>query len=156
MSQAQSNATPLPVATTITPGSLRAEMEARRSSGDTFSVKEAIAVLAGRRLGTYDPRAHATFTLMRYVDDVAFHTAVRPQLNTDLNGLGVTDHTLLLTDAAQRTASENRARLWPAGLDLLARIAPQFRDAGFAITLPWDRTFETELDLRLAPAGPAR
>ena len=54
-------------------------------------------------------------------------------------------------DAAHRTDSENRALLWPAGLDLLARVEPQFRDAGFTITLPWDRTFETELDLRLAP-----
>ena len=120
------------------------------------ALPEAIAVLAGRRLGTYDARAHATFTLMRYVDDVAFHTVVRPQLNTGLTQRGIADHTLLVQPAAQRTASENRALLWPAGLDLLGRIAPQFRDAGFTITLPWDRTFETELDLRLAPGGAAR
>jgi Protein of unknown function (DUF4127) len=116
------------------------------------ALPEAIAVLAGRRLGTYDARAHATFTLMRYADDVAFHTEVRPQLNADLNALGVSDHTYLTPDLARRTASENRALLWPDGLDLLARIEPQFRDAGFTITLPWDRTFETELDVRLAPA----
>jgi hypothetical protein len=115
------------------------------------TLPEAIAVLAGQRLRTYDPRAHATFTLMRYVDDVAFHTAVRPLLNADLTAAGVGDHTLLLPDAARTTASENRALLWRDGLDLLARIAPQFRDAGFTITLPWDRTFETELDLRLTP-----
>jgi Protein of unknown function (DUF4127) len=120
------------------------------------TLPEAVAVLAGRRLGTYDSRAHATFTLMRYVDDVAFHTAVRPQLNTDLTAQGVSDHTYLTPDVARRTASEDRALLWPAGLDLLARIEPQFRDAGFTITLPWDRTFETELDVRLAPrAAPA-
>jgi len=35
-------------------------------------------------------------------------------------------------------------------LDLLAQIVPQFRDSGFTIAMPWDRTFETELDLRLA------
>lgn len=116
------------------------------------ALPEAVAVLAGRRLGTYDPRAHATFTLMRYADDVAFHTVVRPQLNADLTAAGIDDHTLLAPDVAQRTASANRALLWPDGLDLLARIAPQFRDAGFTITLPWDRTFETELDVRLAPA----
>jgi hypothetical protein len=34
---------------------------------------------------------------------------------------------------------------------MLHQIEPEFRDAGFTITLPWDRTFETELDLRLAP-----
>jgi hypothetical protein len=115
------------------------------------ALPEAIAVEAGRRLGTYDARAHATFTLMRYADDVAFHTAVRPQLNADLTALGVSDHTYLTPEIARRTGSENRALLWPAGLDLLARIEPQFRDAGFTITLPWDRTFETELDVRLAP-----
>ncbi len=108
-------------------------------------------MLAGTRLGTYDARAHATFTLMRYIDDIAFHTAVRPQLNSDLTAAGVADHTLLAPAVARRTESENRALLWPDGLDLLARIAPQFRDAGFTITLPWDRTFETELDVRLAP-----
>lgn len=118
------------------------------------ALPEAVAVQAGRRLGTYDARAHATFTLMRYADDVAFHADVRPQLNADLTAQGVDDHTLLLPDVAQRAASENRAQLWRAGLDLLARIEPQFRDAGFTITLPWDRTFETELDLRLAPAPP--
>jgi hypothetical protein len=118
------------------------------------ALPEAIAVLAGRSLRTYDPRAHARFTLMRYVDDVAFHTAVRPKLNADLNAAGVGDHTLLLPETARRTASQNRALLWQEGLDLLARIEPQFRDAGFTITLPWDRTFETELDVRLAPAGP--
>jgi len=115
------------------------------------ALPEAIAVLAGARLGTYDARAHATFTLMRYVDDVAFHADVRPALNADLTADGITDHTLLAPDVARRTASQNRALLWPEGLDLLARIEPQFRDAGFTITLPWDRTFETELDVRLAP-----
>jgi hypothetical protein len=117
------------------------------------ALPEAIAVLAGRKLGTYDARAHATFTLMRYVDDIAFHDEVRPKLNTDLTAAGISDHTYLAPDAARRTDSENRALLWPAGLDLLARITPQFRDAGFTITLPWDRTFETELDVRLAPRG---
>ncbi|MEA2665812.1 MAG: hypothetical protein QOI11_2756 [Candidatus Eremiobacteraeota bacterium] len=116
------------------------------------ALPEAIAVLAGRKLGTYDARMHATFTLMRYVDDIAFHDDVRPKLNTGLTAAGIADHTYLAPDVARRTDSENRALLWPDGLDLLARIAPQFRDAGFTIRLPWDRTFETELDVRLAPA----
>lgn len=116
------------------------------------ALPEAIAALAGRRLGSYDARAHATFTLMRYVDDIAFHDDVRPRLNSELDAAGITDHTYLPPDVAQRVASRNRALLWPEGLDLLARITPQFRDAGFTITLPWDRTFETELDLRLSPA----
>jgi hypothetical protein len=118
------------------------------------ALPEAIAVVAGRRLGTYDARAHATFTLMRYVDDVAFHTGVRPQINADLTARGVSDHTYLLPDAARATASENRAMLWRDGLDLVRQIEPDFRDRGFTITLPWDRTFETELDLRLDRYAP--
>jgi hypothetical protein len=145
---------------------LTQELIARRIAGrvDAFAswntvantvgtaLPEAVAALAGRRLGTYDARAHATFTFMRYADDVAFHADVRPQLNADLTAQGVDDHTLLLPEVARRAASENRAALWREGLDLLAQIEPQFRDAGFTLTLPWDRTFETELDVRLAPA----
>jgi hypothetical protein len=116
------------------------------------ALPEAIAVLAGRKLGTYDARAHATFTLMRYVDDIAFHTAVRPAINDALTASGISDHTYLAPGVARGTESQNRALLWPEGLELLARIAPQYRDAGFTVTLPWDRTFETELDVRLAPA----
>lgn len=115
------------------------------------ALPEAIALRAGRLLGTYDARAHATFTFMRYVDDVAFHDDVRPRLNADLSAQGIDDHTFLPPDVAQQVASENRALLWPKGLDLLAQIEPQFRDAGFTITLPWERTFETELDVRLGP-----
>jgi hypothetical protein len=57
----------------------------------------------------------------------------------------------LLPDAASFAASENRAALWPRALQLLASIYPLYRDMGLTITLPWDRTFETELDVRLAP-----
>ncbi len=117
------------------------------------TLPEAIAVLAGKRLGTYDQRAHLTFTYMRYVDDIVFHTTVRPELNSTLSADGVSDHTYLLPETAQLTASENRAMLWPAALDLLPKIAPQMRDAGIVITLPWNRTFETELDVRLQPKG---
>ncbi|MGD0051033.1 MAG: DUF4127 family protein [Vulcanimicrobiaceae bacterium] len=115
------------------------------------TLPEAIAVVVGKRLGSYDADAHARFTLMRYVDDVAFHADVRPQLNADLTAQGVDDHTYLLPGVAGATAGENRSLLWREGLALLAQIEPQFRDAGFTITLPWERTFETELDLRLAP-----
>ena len=43
MSQAM--LTPLPVGTSLVPGSLRAEMDARRAAGRRFSVQEAIAVI---------------------------------------------------------------------------------------------------------------
>jgi hypothetical protein len=117
------------------------------------ALPEAIAAGAGRRTGTYDARAHAQFMLDRYVDDYAFHQFVRPQLNDELRARGI-DTTLLLPEVALEAAHENRAALWPQALDLLARIYPQYRDAGLTITLPWDRTFETRIDVQLAvPAG---
>ena len=108
----------------------------------------AIAAGAGRRLGTYDARAHAQFMLDRYADDYAFHQFVRPELNEMLRARGI-DTTLLLPDVARQAASANRALLWPHALDLLAAVFPDYRDAGLTITLPWDRTFETQLDVRL-------
>ncbi|MCC6552283.1 MAG: hypothetical protein IT372_04575 [Polyangiaceae bacterium] len=44
MSQAQAILTPLPVGTSITPGTLRAEMEARRAAGRRFELREAIGL----------------------------------------------------------------------------------------------------------------
>jgi hypothetical protein len=113
------------------------------------ALPEAIAVGAGKRSGTYDARVHAQFMLDRYADDYAFHQFVRPVLNDDLRARGI-DTTLLVPDVAREAASENRALLWPRALDLLATVYPQYRDAGLTITLPWDRTFETQLDVRLA------
>jgi Protein of unknown function (DUF4127) len=116
------------------------------------ALPEAIAAGAGRRTGSYDATAHAQFMLDRYIDDYAFHQFVRPQLNELLRTRGV-DTTLLLPDVAREAASVNRARLWPYALDLLASIYPQYREGGLTITLPWDRTFETAIDVRLHPAS---
>jgi len=115
------------------------------------AVPEAFAVLAGQRLRKYDARAHLTFTYMRYVDDVLFQKVVRPQLNEQLDQEGVADHTYLLPPVAARVAAANDALLRPLALDLLAKIAPAYRTAQLDITLPWDRTFETRLDVRLTP-----
>jgi hypothetical protein len=116
------------------------------------ALPEAIAAGAGRRLGRYDARAHAQFMLDRYIDDYAFHQFVRPVLNDTLRAHGI-DTTLLLPQIAREAAHDDRALLWPRALDLLAAIYPQYRDAGLTVTLPWDRTFETQIDVRLAPAN---
>jgi hypothetical protein len=108
----------------------------------------AIAAGAGRRAGRYDSKAHAEFMLDRYIDDYAFHQFVRPDLNDELRPRGI-DTTLLLPDVAKQTASENRAALWRYALDLKERIYPQYRARSLTITLPWDRTFETSIDVRL-------
>jgi hypothetical protein len=73
---------------------------------------------------------------------------VRPELNETLRARGI-DTTLLLPDIAREASSQTRSDLWPYALDLLASIYPQYRDAGLTITLPWDRTFETKIDVRL-------
>jgi hypothetical protein len=111
----------------------------------------AIATLAGRTTGSFDPVMHAQFMLDRYADDYAFHDFVRGAVNEQLAKLGIEDHSYLLPDAASFAASANRAALWPRALQLLSSIYPLYRDMGLTITLPWDRTFETELDVRLAP-----
>jgi len=108
----------------------------------------AIAAGAGRRAGRYDARAHAEFLLDRYIDDYAFHQFVRPALNGELRARGI-DTTLLVPDVALEASHENRALLWQYALDLLARIYPEYADRGLTITLPWDRTFETKIDVRL-------
>lgn len=115
------------------------------------AIPAAIATLAGRSTHAYDPVAHAQFMLDRYADDYAFHDFVRSAVNDDLRKAGIADHTYLLPAAASFAASQNRADLWPRALALLQSIYPLYRDMGLTITLPWDRTFETELDVRLAP-----
>ncbi len=117
--------------------------------GTTIPV--AIATLVGRRTNGYDPRAHAQFMLDRYADDYAFHDFTRGAVNDALAKRGIEDHTFLLPAAAAFASSLNRADLWPRALQLLWTVFPQWGDAGLTITLPWDRTFETELDVRLAP-----
>jgi len=115
------------------------------------ALAEAIAAGAGRRLKTYDPIAHAQFMLDRYADDYAFHVMVRPQLNAQLDAAGVADHTYLSGRPLAVSDALDRHLLWPDALDLLAQIYPQYGDAGLTISLPWNRTFETELDVRLRP-----
>jgi len=114
------------------------------------AIPEAIAVAAGKRMGSYDPRAHAEFMLDRYADDYAFHDFTRPALNAWLTEHGTPDHTYLDPPLGMEAADQTRADLWPRALDLLNTIYPECKDHGMTITLPWDRTFETELDVRLA------
>jgi len=119
------------------------------------AVPVAIATLAGHVTGNYDPVMHAQFMLDRYADDYAFHDFVRPSLNDELDKVGIADHDYLPPEAASFAASENRAELWPRALALLESIYPLYNDMGLTITLPWDRTFETELDVRLTLPEPA-
>jgi hypothetical protein len=115
------------------------------------AIPEAFAVLAGKRMNTYNAEAHRTFTYMRYVDDIVFQKVVRPRVNADLSKNGVADHTYLLPPVAARAAANNDALLRPLASDLLLKTNPAHRIVRMAITLPWDRTFEEKLSVRLTP-----
>jgi hypothetical protein len=115
------------------------------------AVAEAVAAGAGRRAGTYDALAHKTFTFNRIVDDYAFHDYVRPQLNDYLTAHGITDHTYLLPEQAAPVAELNRTLLWNRAAAILPQLYPGYHIAAMNITLPWSRTFETEVDVSLAP-----
>lgn len=115
------------------------------------ALAETIAAGAGRRMHSYNALAHRTFTFLRFIDDVDFHDDVRPGLNDWLAAQGVTDHTLLAPDIAAATADRNRALLWYEAQATLVQLYPQLHIAAMSITMPWDRTFETDIDVRLAP-----
>jgi hypothetical protein len=116
---------------------------------------EAVAAGAGRRTGTYDGLAHKTFTFVRFVDDYAYHDEVRPQLNAWLDARGIADHTLLTPEQSMQVAERNRALLWNRAAAILDRLYPGYHIAAIDITLPWRRTFETEIDAGIAPGLPA-
>ncbi len=115
------------------------------------ALAEAIAAGAGRRMHSYDGLAHRTFTFLRFVDDVDFHDDVRPELNDWLAAQGIADHTLLAPAVAAETSERNRALLWYEAQATLVQLYPQLHIAAMKLTLPWDRTFETDIDVRLAP-----
>ncbi|MBV8726738.1 MAG: DUF4127 family protein [Candidatus Eremiobacteraeota bacterium] len=113
------------------------------------ALAESIAAGAGRRAHAYNAIAHAQFMLNRFIDDYAYHAYVRPELNAELDAARV-DHSLLLPQDAMPIDHRNRALLWREAVELKHEIYPQYKDAGLTITLPWDRTFETEIDVNLS------
>jgi hypothetical protein len=88
---------------------------------------------------------------MRFVDDGDFHDSVRPAINDWLSAAGVTDHTLLAPDVAAEASARTRALLWSQAQATLEALYPDLHIAAMTIELPWDRTFEVAIDVRLAP-----
>ena len=87
----------------------------------------------------------------RIVDDYAFHDYVRPQINAALSAQGIADHTYLLSEQAVPVADLNRAALWNRAAAILKQLYPAYHIAAIQITLPWNRTFETGIEVALAP-----
>jgi hypothetical protein len=115
------------------------------------ALAEAVAAGAGRRTHTYDALAHRTFTFVRFVDDYAYHDFVRPDLNAVLDAQGVTDHTLLPPQTAASSAERDRSLLWNRADTILSELYPGYHIAALSIGLPWARTFETSVDVGIAP-----
>jgi Protein of unknown function (DUF4127) len=115
------------------------------------ALAEAIAAGAGRKMKTYDGLAHRTFTFVRFLDDYAFHDEVRPDINATLTAQGIADHTLLEPTTARSIEQRTRALLWSYAPQILAQLDPGYHIAAMTITLPWDRTFETNIQAAIAP-----
>jgi Protein of unknown function (DUF4127) len=115
------------------------------------ALAEAIAAGAGRRLGTYDALAHRTFTFVMFLDDYAFHDEVRPDLNATLAAHGIVDHSLLEPEVVAAMTERDRALLWSYATAILTQLDPGYHIAAMSIGLPWSRTFETSIDVGLAP-----
>ena len=137
-------------------GGLAARLDAYASWNTTANtvgtaLAEAVAAGSGRRSGTYDALAHRTFTFMRFVDDYAYHVEVRPALNAWLDARGVSDHTYLPAAIAPEAESRSASLLWPFAQAILGQLDPGLHIAAMRLTLPWRRTFETKVEVRLAP-----
>jgi len=115
------------------------------------ALAEAIAAGAGRRTNTYDALAHRTFTFVMFLDDYAFHDEVRPDLNATLAAQGIEDHSLLEPGVAATISQRGRTLLWMYAEQILAQLDPGYHIAAMKIGLPWSRTFETSIDVGLAP-----
>ncbi|MBV8345428.1 MAG: DUF4127 family protein [Candidatus Eremiobacteraeota bacterium] len=115
------------------------------------ALAEAIAAGAGRRMHTYDELAHRTYTFTMFLDDYAYHDFVRPDLNAALASQGIADHTLLSPDVAAAMSERDRALLWGYALKILVQLDPGYHIAAMQLGLPWSRTFETSIDVGLAP-----
>lgn len=115
------------------------------------ALAEAIAAGAGRRRNSYDDLAHRTFTFVMFLDDYAFHDEVRPDLNAALAAQGIVDHTLLEAPIAATMAQRDRALLWNYATAILPQLDPGYHIAAMSIGLPWSRTFETSIDVGIAP-----
>ena len=115
------------------------------------ALAEAVAAVAGRRTGTYDSLAHRTFTFVRFLDDYVFHDDVRAGLNAALDQQGIVDRSLLSPGVEATLSDRNRALLWNRAETLLAQLDPGYHIAAIKIELPWNRTFETSIDVGIAP-----
>jgi len=109
-------------------------------------------------------RAQMKFLLHRLIDDYAYHSLVRVEVNRRIapaKGLNTmrldAQGTRIIEEIVREKMRPRVAELWrdfsqrpfvmPAGQMKLALVPQALED--FTLTLPWGRTFEAEIDFRL-------
>ncbi len=110
----------------------------------------AIFTQAGERMHTFDETAHNEFLLNRFADDYAYRLHVRSRLTGVLHDEGL-EQTYLLPGSSERMESGARSLMYRYIIRLKDRMYPERRLCRATITLPWQRTFETELVIKLEP-----
>jgi hypothetical protein len=117
------------------------------SAGTALAAGVCAALAAHQGLDTASARTNFLFD--RYVDDYAYRLLVRPALNAQLRGDGI--DTYALGAYAAQAQSQMRTQLWPLALELFdATFAAQWDQRQLSMYLPWQRTFEVQLDTALA------
>lgn len=114
------------------------------TAGNTLGTTAAQLVATGvaRSTGTLDTAAHRRMLARRVVEDLGWMSTVRAQVRAEL-GSDPTRHDLVHLDAPRRAAWEDRLTAVLAGTPGLAdlRVRPG------SLRLPWDRTFEVDLEV---------
>ena len=120
------------------------------TAGTTMTA--AVCSALARRTGRAVPQAQTTFLFDRYVDDYVYRLLVRPGLNADLRAAGL--DTFALGSASEYAESQVRHRLWPLAVDWFdANFAPAgWKQNELSMYLPWQRTFEVQIDSDLTRA----
>ncbi len=115
MSQAM--LTPLPVGSSIAPGSLRAEMEARRAAGNRFSLREAIAVIVPVCVRLAELHAQGR-TLFVHPSSLGYGAGNVPAVLEDRAGVPPTlprDRACLAPEERKGAAGDSRASVFAVG-----------------------------------------
>lgn len=114
------------------------------TAGNTVGTVAAqlVATAVARATGTLDAAAHRRMLARRVVEDLGWMSLVRAQARAEL-GSDPTRHDVVQLDAVRRATWEARLTDVLAGTPGLADL----RVRAGSLSLPWDRTFEIDLEV---------
>ncbi|MDQ2732397.1 MAG: DUF4127 family protein, partial [Armatimonadota bacterium] len=115
------------------------------------AIAHAVCLHYGTRKGSHRPLAHYRFLFERLVDDWAYQSSVRGEINAELQQRGIFAGSL--GAAAESVEAEIRQRLLPLATEIFdAQFKGVQSEEGtlaelkrLEVKLPWPRTFEVEL-----------